>query len=265
LHNHPGCPGTHSVDQAGLELTEISLPQVLGLKECATTASSEVTLLMDSSLELHHGFWDKALLCSQEPPWIYDIQPLLGKCHHAQLLTAHPLQKLSPWFCFIYLSSHQGPEIGFNIQGTFGSFNSFFFFRDRVSLCRPGCPGPHSVDQAGLELRNPPASASQVLGLKACTTVALWFGSFWTMIFFFNLEKLNIMTGKETWACSISIPLSWWGVVYSIFIRASPSTTVHLCRPLSMPPQYLLEENWLRLCWYLGQEERDHLFCNICA
>ncbi|GAB1285000.1 Flagellum-associated coiled-coil domain-containing protein 1 [Apodemus speciosus] len=35
-----------------------------------------------------------------------------------------------------------------------------------VSLCSPGCPGPHSVDQVGLELRNPPASASQVLGLK---------------------------------------------------------------------------------------------------
>jgi hypothetical protein len=33
-----------------------------------------------------------------------------------------------------------------------------------------GCPGTHSVDQAGLELRNPPASASQVLGLKACAT-----------------------------------------------------------------------------------------------
>jgi hypothetical protein len=28
------------------------------------------------------------------------------------------------------------------------------------------------VDQAGLELRNPPASASQVLGLKACATTA---------------------------------------------------------------------------------------------
>ncbi|EDL32946.1 mCG128136, partial [Mus musculus] len=37
--------------------------------------------------------------------------------------------------------------------------------RDRVS--HPGCPGTHSVDQAGLELRNPPASASRVLGLKA--------------------------------------------------------------------------------------------------
>jgi hypothetical protein len=47
-----------------------------------------------------------------------------------------------------------------------------FFFWDRVSLYRPGCPGTHSVDQAGLELRNPPASASRVLGLKACATTA---------------------------------------------------------------------------------------------
>ena len=45
-------------------------------------------------------------------------------------------------------------------------------FQDRVSLCSSGCPGTHSVDQAGLELRNSPASASQVLGLKACTTTA---------------------------------------------------------------------------------------------
>jgi hypothetical protein len=41
-------------------------------------------------------------------------------------------------------------------------------FRDRVSLYSSGCPGTHSVDQAGLELRNLLASASQVLGLKAC-------------------------------------------------------------------------------------------------
>jgi hypothetical protein len=44
------------------------------------------------------------------------------------------------------------------------------FFRDRVSLYSPGCPGTHFVDQAGLELRNLPASASRVLGLKACAT-----------------------------------------------------------------------------------------------
>ena len=51
-------------------------------------------------------------------------------------------------------------------------FFFFFYFRDRVSLCIPGCPRTHFVDQAGLELRNPPASASQVLGLKACATTA---------------------------------------------------------------------------------------------
>jgi hypothetical protein len=48
----------------------------------------------------------------------------------------------------------------------------FLVFQDKVSLCSLGCPGTHSVDQAGLKLRNPPASASQVMGLKACTTTA---------------------------------------------------------------------------------------------
>jgi hypothetical protein len=48
----------------------------------------------------------------------------------------------------------------------------FFFFPNRVSLCSPGCPGTHFVDQASLKLRNPPASASRVLGLKAYATTA---------------------------------------------------------------------------------------------
>ena len=50
-------------------------------------------------------------------------------------------------------------------------FFFFFLFWDRVSLCSPDCPGTHSVDQAGLKLRNLPASASQVLGLKVCATM----------------------------------------------------------------------------------------------
>jgi hypothetical protein len=54
-------------------------------------------------------------------------------------------------------------------------FFFFGFFRDRVSLYSLGCPGTHFVDQAGLELRNSPASASQVLGLKACATTARHF------------------------------------------------------------------------------------------
>jgi hypothetical protein len=38
-----------------------------------------------------------------------------------------------------------------------------FVFRDRLSLCSVGCPGTHSVEQAGLKLKDPSASASQVL------------------------------------------------------------------------------------------------------
>jgi hypothetical protein len=52
-----------------------------------------------------------------------------------------------------------------------GGFLLLLLLRDRVSLYSPGCPGTHFVDQAGLELRNPPAaSASRVLGLKVCAT-----------------------------------------------------------------------------------------------
>jgi hypothetical protein len=51
-------------------------------------------------------------------------------------------------------------------------FVCVFVFRNRVSLYSPGCPGTHFVDQAGLEIINLPASTSQVLGLKACTTTA---------------------------------------------------------------------------------------------
>jgi hypothetical protein len=46
------------------------------------------------------------------------------------------------------------------------------FFETRVSLYSPGCPGTHSEDQAGLELRDSPASASWMLGLRACATTA---------------------------------------------------------------------------------------------
>jgi hypothetical protein len=58
-------------------------------------------------------------------------------------------------------------------------FYLFIYFGFFVSLCNPGCSGTHSVDQAGLKLRNPPASASQVLGLKACATTT------WLQVLFF--------------------------------------------------------------------------------
>jgi hypothetical protein len=70
------------------------------------------------------------------------------------------------------------------LQGFLLFFSFFLFgFRDRVSLYSPGCPGTNSVDQAGLELRDLFASASQVLELKACATTAqLGFDSYTLVI-----------------------------------------------------------------------------------
>jgi hypothetical protein len=51
-------------------------------------------------------------------------------------------------------------------------FFVLFCFQDKVSLCRPVCPGTHYVDQAGLKLKILPVSTSQVLGLKACATTS---------------------------------------------------------------------------------------------
>jgi hypothetical protein len=51
------------------------------------------------------------------------------------------------------------PTTELDVLGT--DFFFFLAFQDRVSLYSPGCPGAHFVDQAGLELRNLPASASE--------------------------------------------------------------------------------------------------------
>jgi hypothetical protein len=86
---------------------------------------------------------------------------LLLLFHASRIRTTEPLSPRGPLH-------HQVPLLPFVCL-----FVCFcFVFRDRVSLCSLGCPGTHSVDQADLELRNLPASVSQVLGLQACTTTA---------------------------------------------------------------------------------------------
>lgn len=58
----------------------------------------------------------------------------------------------------------------------------YFYFWGRISLCSPGCPGSHYVDQAGL-IETPGASfASLVLGSKVCTTT---FGHFYIHTFIY--------------------------------------------------------------------------------
>jgi hypothetical protein len=50
-----------------------------------------------------------------------------------------------------------------------------FCFSETGFLCVALAVLELTLDQAGLELRNPSASASQVLGLKACATTAQFF------------------------------------------------------------------------------------------
>lgn len=61
-------------------------------------------------------------------------------------------------------------------------YNLIFFFEVWFLCVALACPGIHSVDQANLKLRAPPASALRVPGLKACAMVptpgSLFFGFF---------------------------------------------------------------------------------------
>ena len=77
------------------------------------------------------------------------------------------------WFCFTCYKTYTLERAIFFFFSFFCLFVCLFvcLFQDRVSLYIPGCPGTHSVDQAGLELSNPPAFLSRVLGLKECATM----------------------------------------------------------------------------------------------
>jgi hypothetical protein len=59
----------------------------------------------------------------------------------------------------------------------------YLVFRDRVSLCSPGCPGTHSVDQAGLELPGAGIKGVRAPPLPSCM--------FFLSINFLYTEKLQ--------------------------------------------------------------------------
>jgi hypothetical protein len=76
-------------------------------------------------------------------------------------------------------------------------FFFFFWFFETGFLC---------VAQAGLELRDPPASASQVLGSKACATMP---GAHCT--FLFPKKCLHPLPLTNTALASTHLHLSCWG------------------------------------------------------
>jgi hypothetical protein len=105
-------------------------------------------------------------------------------------------------------------------------------FWDRVTLCSPGCPGNHFVDQAGLELRNPLASASWVLGLRACATTAQPDFSLkltqQSMFFLITLPAFSVfnlipLSESSLWSSSYSECLLYWsGVLIRMLICDDP-------------------------------------------
>jgi hypothetical protein len=107
-------------------------------------------------------------------------------------------------------------------------------FRDRVSLCSPGCPGTHSVDQADLELRNLPASVSQVLRLKAYATTAQVFSN--TVLPTMELYLHTLITNYEnaSWANLSGHFLNWGFLFLNEFYHQVPGSSK---QPITLAPE----------------------------
>jgi hypothetical protein len=85
----------------------------------------------------------------------------------------------------------------------------FLVFQDRVSLYSSECPGTHFVDQADLELRNLPASACWVLGIKVCATTPSLFTAFYmTFVCFPYMATYNFTGYFKTTGCDSILDLS---------------------------------------------------------
>jgi hypothetical protein len=150
----------------------------------------------------------------------------VASSHRTQLSICHKWHTMcvsSPLFCG-NLGDFYFVAINGNVRGICTLIFFFFFPRDRVSLCSPGCPGTHSVDQAGLQHRNSPASASQVLGLKACATMPSWSvlmlylknpypnkpQRFQPLFRFWNYVYMSVCMCTGAWGCQVLDP---WFVV----------------------------------------------------
>jgi hypothetical protein len=101
-----------------------------------------------------------------------------------------------------------------------------------VSLYSPGCPGTHFVDQAGLELRNLPASASQVLGLKACATTAR------QDLFLLYICTMNVTRACRSYKKALNPPKFELQMVISICMDPLPKPQAPLIAKSSLQPLF---------------------------
>lgn len=99
-----------------------------------------------------------------------------------------------------------------------------FVFWDRASLCSPGCPGTHCVNQAGLELPEIHCLCPPGLGLLVCTTTLsrdtfLFSNSVLTVSWF--LFGLLQSPWKEIYQFSLLSIL-----IFMMTIKAGPRNTI---------------------------------------
>jgi hypothetical protein len=126
----------------------------------------KIYFIYKSCLQTHQKRASDSITDGCEPPCgCWDLNS--GSLEEQSMLLAaeSSLQPIRSFFFFVF-------GFGFCFLVFLVFQDRVFFFFMCVCVCSPGCPGTHSVDQACLKLRNPPASASQVLGLKVCTTTA---------------------------------------------------------------------------------------------
>jgi hypothetical protein len=154
---------------------------------CGNYCTSQLQLgaflkkMQDSKVVLSF-WWGLAVWCCCESPYMTTFHELscASQSHMlcVALVSSNPGYDMTSWLSLHY-GIHKPNQrririffaCFFFVVVCFAFCFLVLFFRDRVSLYSPSCPGTHFVDQAGLELRNPPASASRVLGLKTWTTM----------------------------------------------------------------------------------------------
>lgn len=109
---------------------------------------------------------------------------------------------------------------------------------DRVSLCKPGCPGPLSVDQAGLNLRDLAASVPWMLGLKTFATMP-------------DLIVISILNGKNWKAKGDGLEQKIWEQVSSIVkgVRACTSEGKRLFKVMKLGSSR--DKTWALIFWLI--------------
>jgi hypothetical protein len=104
---------------------------------------------------------------------VLPIEPRVSYMHTRNVLSLEAtFSPPPPHFLLTSFTAQAGIELGLLLSWSFKEqelslhclawlnycifffFFLFMFFQERASLCSPGCPVTHSVDQAGLELRN---------------------------------------------------------------------------------------------------------------